>query len=274
MLCTSVCPVGALEENNDFFACLAKLSKVSEPVLGCIRTKENSNGNLACLGSLSEEHLLVLCHTLSGELTLNLSACIDCPNGAMTPYLRMRLNILSSAGLLDVGCRIGITVSAQDIHYRDESVDRRSFFKSFRNSLYESADHILSGTKDTFERRIKYAVKRVPIRRTLLNSIKSKLSHELEARIQVKFDSCVSFDETCTQCQGCVAICPTGALQTESQVEQPRFDPLRCTGCGLCVEFCLDGAISLIVHTQPLPRPAVDGQPASQVCWSTTRLGV
>jgi len=40
MLCTSVCPAGALEQNCDFHACLAKLAKVSEPILGCIRTKE------------------------------------------------------------------------------------------------------------------------------------------------------------------------------------------------------------------------------------------
>src|SRR5512140_2953940 len=40
LLCTAVCPSGALEQNNDFSDCLAQLSRVPDPVLGCIRTKE------------------------------------------------------------------------------------------------------------------------------------------------------------------------------------------------------------------------------------------
>lgn len=243
LLCTSVCPAGALEQCNDFPACLAQLSRVPEPILGCIRTKERSNATLACLGGLSEEHLMALYHTLAGRLTLNLSLCGDCPNNPMLTRLRQRLDALSEAGLADSGCRIVIAESAQDISYRDESVDRRSFFKSFRNSLFKSAAIILSATNEQTERRTEYAGKRLPVRRELLNSTKNKLSRELVVRIRKHFDWCVSFDDTCTRCQGCVAICPTGALQTELSDMPPTFDQLLCTGCGLCREFCLDGAL-------------------------------
>jgi len=245
MLCTSVCPVGALEQNGDFNACLAKLSKVHEPVLGCVRTKEHCNAALACLGGLSVEHLLVLNHTLAGTLTLNLSLCSDCPNSAMISALRPRLDALPATQSDYANCCIQIAESVQEIHYCDEPVDRRGFFKSFRTALFSCAAVILSPNNEQSERCTEYAGKRIPIRRKLLNSTRNRLSHEMENQIRKHFDSCVSFDETCTRCQGCVAICPTGALNTDKAEEKPTFEPLLCTGCGLCREFCLEDAVRI-----------------------------
>ena len=71
------------------------------------------------------------------------------------------------------------------------------------------------------------------------------LSPELEVRIKKNFDTALSFAETCTSCQGCVAICPTGALKTVTGAATPAFAQLLCTGCGLCREFCLDGAVRI-----------------------------
>ena len=245
LLCTTVCPVGALEPRCDFSLCLAQLSKVPEPVLGCIRTKDCSNATLACLGALGEEHLVALHHALAGSLTLNLTACGGCPNNLMIVQLRQRLDAIFEAGLSGSNCRIVMGESAQDLHYRDEAVDRRSFFKSCRNHLFKGAEIILATTPEQSQRRSGYAEKRLPVKRQMLNWTRSMLSSELEVRIRKHFDSSVSFTETCTSCQGCVAICPTGALQTESAEETPIFEQLLCTGCGLCREFCLDGAVRI-----------------------------
>jgi ferredoxin len=245
LLCTSVCPVGALEQKGDFYACLAQLSRVPEPVLGCIRTKEHSNATLACLGGLSEEHLLSLCHSLPGELTLNLSNCDGCPNRSIVQHLRRCLTTLSQSGLLDSGSRIVSAGSAEEIHYREESVDRRSFFKSFRTSIVTSAAALLSTNNEQTELRTPYAGKRVPARRALLNSTRIRLSRELGIRVQEQFDSRVSFDQNCSSCQGCIAICPTGALQTRFDEVPPVFDQSLCTGCELCREFCLEGAVRI-----------------------------
>ena len=245
LLCTSVCPVGALEQNGDSHTCLTKLSKVPEPILGCVRTKECSNGTVACLGGLSEEHLVTLYHTLAGRLTLNITLCNDCCNHSIIAQLRQRLDALSTARLSYSNCRIEISDSAHNMNYQDESVDRRSFFKSFRNSLFQSAAVILSTSNEPSERRTEYAGKRVPIKRELLNRTRKILPQDLVVQIQKHFDSCISFDDNCTKCQACVAICPTGALKTELAEESPIFDQLICTGCGLCREFCLDSAVRI-----------------------------
>jgi Pyruvate/2-oxoacid:ferredoxin oxidoreductase delta subunit len=246
LLCSAVCPVGALEAGSDFFLCLAQLSKVPEPVLGCLRSKDSSNATLACLGGLAEEHLLVLYHTREGKLTLNLTSCADCPNSSMMIQLRQRLDTMANAGLSGGKCRIVLTESTKDLHYCEEAVDRRSFFKSFGHYLFKGADNILFPPNEQGRQRSEYAEKRIPLRRQLLNRTRSVLSPELELRVQKNFDSTVSFSEDCTSCQGCVAICPTGALQTESADMPPAFEQQMCTGCGLCREFCLDEAVQVV----------------------------
>lgn len=244
LLCTAACPSGALEQSGDFSACLAQLSRVPEPILGCNRTKEHSNAALACLGGLSGEHLLALCHSLAGALTLNLTDCGDCPNSPMVFHLRRRCADLSASGLLGGG-NIVIAESAQDIHFRDESVDRRGFFKSLRSSLFQGAAVILSAGSEQPELRREYAGKRVPVRRELLNRTLGRLSPEQDTLVRAHYCHQVVFSDNCTSCQGCVAICPTGALLADSPEDPPRFDRQRCTGCGLCMEFCLDDAVKL-----------------------------
>lgn len=245
LLCTAVCPVGAIEQNNDFNVILAQLAQVSGPVLGCCRTREQANSTLSCLGGLSAEHLLLLCYSLPGVLTLNLTACSNCCNNGMIPCLQQRLENLSVAGLLDGGCRIVIAERADDICYQVETVDRRSFFKSFRNSLFKSAADILVTTTIKTGQRSAYGGKRLPRRREYLNRARTKVSAELEDRIRKRFDALVLIEGSCTNCQGCVAICPTGALLSNGDESSPEFDRILCTGCGLCVEFCLDGAVRM-----------------------------
>lgn len=245
LLCTTVCPVGALEARSDFYACLRQLGKTSDPVLGCIRTKKSAHATLACLGGLADEHLLMLFHTLTGCLTLNLAACSDCPNRPVIVQLRQRLDSLAEDRPSGRKCRLVLADSAENLHYSQEVVDRRSFFKSVGHYLFKGADTVLFPQTEQVQKRSEYGEKRLPVRRELLNRIRPSISPEGAVRIGKDFDFFVSFDNDCTSCQGCVAICPTGALQTTSSETPPVFDNLLCTGCGLCSEFCLDGAVQV-----------------------------
>ena len=245
LLCTTVCPSGALEFSADFLACLAQLSKVPEPVLGCCRTKDKANSWIACLGGLSDEHLLTLNQRLTGRLTLNISLCNDCPNSAMLPKLQQRLQNL--AALLATGCRMVTAENVDAIRFQEETVDRRSFFKSFRTSLFQTAAVVMSSTSEQTEKRSDYTSKRLPARRELLKRVLETSEQAATETLQKQFFGNIIINENCTACQGCVAICPTGALSTkEEQADTPpAFEAARCTACGLCVEFCLDEAIKL-----------------------------
>jgi len=249
LLCTSVCPTGALELSTDFLACVSQLAKVPEPVLGCCRTKEQANGWLACLGGLSEEHLLYLSRRLNGTLVLNLSRCGDCPNSTMLPLVQARLNRLVPGG----SCSIKAVQTPDAVRHRDESVDRRSFFKSFRTSLFQTAAVVMTAGNQETERRSDYTAKRVPERRELLKLIEQQADQQTRDALEQRFFSRICFSEACTACQACAALCPTGALlRNREQPEQPPlFTAADCTACGLCVEFCMDQAVTL--HTPGLP---------------------
>ena len=54
-------------------------------------------------------------------------------------------------------------------------------------------------------------------------------------------------DERCTDCGGCVSICPMEAL-TFGEDHSVNLEEERCNGitCGLCVDACTQGAIRLL----------------------------
>lgn len=245
LLCTAECPVGALEQRKHFLHCLGQLRRVPDPVLGCPRTSESSHATLPCLGGLSEEHLVTLCYTMRSPVTLNLSACHGCPNSSAIELLRERLAGMVGAGLTQGGSTIALAESAGELRYREETVGRRGFFKAFGKSLLQSAADIVSNNAEQGTPPSAYAGKRLPLRRELLNDARENMPRELEERMARHFDSRVRIEEACTFCQGCTAICPTGALAPEQLDTPPAFDASRCTGCGVCREFCMEQALQL-----------------------------
>lgn len=243
LLCTAECPSGALEQVKGFVSCLAQLAEAPQPVLGCLRTGESSHVSIACLGGLSEEHLVLLSHCLPAEPALNLTGCSDCPNGDMSSRLQKRLEVLAAAGLL--GSAVRLATSAQDPGLPGNAVNRRSFFRSLRNSLFQGAAVVVAGSSGQAQLRAEYAGKRVPVRRELLNAARTLVPHEVAEKIRRRFDVSPTFDDRCTRCHACAAICPTGALSAQDSDAAPESDPALCSGCGLCVEFCMEGAVTL-----------------------------
>ncbi len=223
LLCTTVCPSGALEQQTDFQTIVPQLSKVPEPVLGCCRTREQAHAWLSCLGGLAEEHLLTLCHSLSGTLTLNLVHCNDCPNRSMLAVLKERLQRMTASGLTTGGCNLVTATAQTELQYQPESVDRRSFFTSFRNSLFQAAADVMQTSAKPVERSSSYGDKRLPQRRELLNRTRSSLPEERQAAAVKQFDHSIRFSTACSACQGCVAICPTGALVSTGRKITRRF---------------------------------------------------
>ncbi len=51
--------------------------------------------------------------------------------------------------------------------------------------------------------------------------------------------------EACTQCLGCVQLCPVDALSTNDAEDRLAFSTLRCAQCGICASGCPEQAIRI-----------------------------
>ena len=69
-----------------------------------------------------------------------------------------------------------------------------------------------------------------------------------KTRGHIHFDHAAN---TCTFCTICAHKCPTLAIQVHKQDKTWAIDHSRCILCGICVEDCREGCITL----SPLPCP-------------------
>jgi len=65
------------------------------------------------------------------------------------------------------------------------------------------------------------------------------------AEADISFISQKFVEDTCTNCQICYRICPTGALSSDSKFSLINFDAMLCVKCRLCHEVCEPEAIKL-----------------------------
>ncbi|MEM4259775.1 MAG: hypothetical protein QXG00_00905 [Candidatus Woesearchaeota archaeon] len=66
--------------------------------------------------------------------------------------------------------------------------------------------------------------------------------------IKINYKKCCWKEWKCTgckcgnsKCDGCVEVCPTGALERKKNIV---YDKKLCTNCFSCIEACKQGAIS------------------------------
>ena len=87
-------------------------------------------------------------------------------------------------------------------------------------------------------------------RKILLTTLKHAgipKSFEVLPQEEVSFVSQKFVDESCTNCQICYRICPTGALSSNGKFSLINFDAMLCVKCYLCHDACEPDSI----HLQP-----------------------
>lgn len=248
MMCVSECPTGVFQiRTMDFYSIIAELRKIQAPVLGCyIRPGLAAHEKTACLGLLSEEHLIGLLSFVQEFLQINLTGCKDCSNGFIIDVLRERLRSIARKTSMNVFEKLRIVENKADLNYADITWERRGFFKAMKNLTVREA-RVLFEDFHRGECGLSYSDKALPHRRELLNCSLSDLSEGKRKRVLEHYYFDVIVDETCNDCFACVGMCPTGALK--SAEEEPDtmlfFNSSLCTGCGLCESFCMKDAIHL-----------------------------
>jgi len=89
----------------------------------------------------------------------------------------------------------------------------------------------------------------IPDKRKLLFSVLKRLekpaSYEIIPTEEISFTSQKFVDDSCTNCQICYRICPTGALSSNQKFSLINFDSMLCVKCHLCHDVCEPNAIQL-----------------------------
>jgi formate hydrogenlyase subunit 6/NADH:ubiquinone oxidoreductase subunit I len=245
MLCAAACPVDAIEASGfDFGAVVAELSRAERPVLGCMHKEGlRSHAKTPCLGFLAEEHLVFLLSFLGGTVQLNLTECGECENRLITERL---FDVVASVKRTVPGIapRLRAITDKDDLEFQEISLSRRGFFRLLKGSAVEG----VSGAVGQIYQREKsqsYGSKKIPGKRELLNISYRRSGSGAEGLRALYFD--IEVAGVCNACGACVAICPNGAFTSTrgGEAKTLSFNAARCSGCGLCEEFCVHDALKL-----------------------------
>jgi ferredoxin len=255
MACTAICPSGALEDAHDFRRIVERRSPADALILGCTRYPHEPGIRVPCLGMLSEEHLVYLFASCPEPVSLVTAPCAECENAPAVERMKDRLLRLERITFLPFVDRFRfVTVRPEptERHY-----DRRSLFMALKNKVVSrGTGTVASNTEADPERArtgLDYSSKKIPKRCSLLEAALQRVTPDQARIIGDVLRFRMELSESCDGCFGCVAVCPTGALESASPV--PQLNEAACTGCGLCVEFCLEDAIRIHPKGEAANRP-------------------
>lgn len=255
LACTAVCPAEALVGcDSRLAAAPAKVIAGKAVCLCCekgIRTGEEII--LPCLGALSEGHLVAFAARSREDVCLYLARCTDCRGSFVPEILARRLQVLE--GKLG---RDGLTSLIRLITEEEEAgqaaaASRRSFFRAFWDISIHAATETITTLQAEANPGERHAHKHQPARLTLLRQALADSGEEATRLAILSFFFTLTVNTECNFCGGCAGMCPTGALKNtrEDEVKRLQFDWTRCSGCGLCLEFCRKKAIRLTSGRNP-----------------------
>jgi len=281
--CVDICPVSTIEmlDNTPAFtpsACINcggcvgicptesfSLSGFS-PIEFFFKFLEEENNELVCqqdlyccLSVLSVEHLISLAVASETPVIMDAKGC-HCGGESTLLKEQIIANIEEANFILSSFSDKKIlikSVVATFLKKEEEQkvTDRRSFL-SLKGAIKSKqafdeavvADELKSFGIDT-------AViagirdKKIPDKRKLLYSVLKRvpkpLSYDVLASKDISFTSQKFIDESCTNCQICYRICPTGALSSNGKFSVINFDAMMCLKCHLCHDVCEPNAIQL-----------------------------
>jgi energy-converting hydrogenase A subunit P len=221
----------------------------------------SSKLNIPCLSVLSVEHLIALALASKEPITLDLHSYEQ--GTPLYEEIERRMEeanfILSSftkKELLSNVDPLGDRFSQEDATTQEPS--RRDFLQSA--SLKGALKH-----KRTFDEAVEAdELKRFDLDKEVIEKIRSKAlpdkrkillttlkhanapeSFEVLPEEEVSFVSQKFVDSSCTNCQICYRICPTGALSSDHKFSLIHFDAMLCLKCRLCHDVCEPDAIKL-----------------------------
>jgi len=253
--CVGVCPTEAFSLSDFsttefFFTFLESKVRLISPKI-----------NVPCISVLSVEHLISFALASEEEITLDLSSYDE--DSILFEQIEARIEeanfVLSSFSKKQLTTNHVAQIESQDKNENDDEVtSRRSFLgnaslkgvvkhkKSFDDAV--DADELV-GFKLDAAIISKIKEKHLPDKRKILFTALKRAgvpdAFEVLPEEEVSFTSQKFVDESCTNCQICYRICPTGALSSDGKFSLIHFDAMLCVKCRLCHDVCEPDAIKL-----------------------------
>jgi len=253
--CIGVCPTEAFSLSDFsttefFFSFLESKVRLISPKI-----------NVPCVSVLSVEHLISLALASEETITIDLSSYDD--RSLLFEHIEKSIEeanfVLSSFSdkQLDTN-HIAQKNDTPVSEPNEEVTSRRSFLgnaslkgvvkhkKAFDDAVdadelqhFEIDASIISKIKD----------KQLPDKRKILFTALKRAGvpdvYEVLPEVEVSFTSQKFIDESCTNCQICHRICPTGALSSNGKFSLIHFDAMLCVKCRLCHDACEPDSIHL-----------------------------
>lgn len=266
MLCTTACPNDAFtfSQFDSESLCFSE-DKTELAVISCTRQSRiyPEERLVPCLGGITIEHLLAL--NMGGEsaLAFNASSCAGCENySGVEDFLHRLAWLKQNRGSIFKRKCIVITDQKEIVAF-DQSA-RRSFLSGLKETVFETIGSQFSFQIDSSSpaaRTGRRIPARVQIKKHLMEKVASKDRQALSRLINHR----LIINKACNLCPLCKGICPTGALKVEQTEEKKEltFDATLCSGCGLCVAFCKQKALSLKRPDTWILTAGASSQPSS-----------
>lgn len=264
--CVSVCPGDAFSCQFDLLSLLAvpAAGAGSAPaVLGCPKSPLHDNlTRMPCLGLLSEPVLAALHCVAKQEILLDVRSCAGCKNGTVVEHLASRLQEIARKVGTTAGLRLRLTTE-DDFKGAEGDNSRRFFLRMTKNSLlgFSRQTAALLHSADAAPTGRTIGEKEPPAPNLFLQQASGLLPQEAgpEKRLLQSYYFEVTASEKCDLCPACTGMCPSGALKRRLNDEGKRleFISYRCSGCGLCINFCKKQALTLTLGTRNDPELAL-----------------
>jgi len=255
--CDAVCPTAAysLDDFKPINYVFGFLEREQE-VLSC-------KDELPCIAALSAEELLSMALISQKDITADIAACKECPIGAKNlPIIEERIeevNFLLEA--MDQKKRVLLDAVDVTLEKEQEELSRRellskdglkkgvSIKKQFENEVAAS-ENIEKVHQVSSADIAKIKQKSIPDRRSLLLMAMKRAKVPEKFHVisieDISFTSQKDIDkESCTNCQMCYRICPTGALSSDGKNSVINFNALACVQCHSCHDVCEPDSLTL-----------------------------
>ncbi len=254
--CIAACPDAAYK--LDDFASINYIFSLLEQEREVLSCKEA----IPCLAALSVEELVSLALLHPKEVTLDRAYCKECDIAKTNePLIAQRVE---EANFILEALETDKALSFKDValSVEQKESDRRAFLsklnikdaikakQKFENEVEATLDEEKKHTASYEDIKRIRENKDVPERRKLLllalkKSAKPSTYHTISEQ-EVSFTSQKILDSsTCTNCQMCYRICPTGALSSDKYNSTIFFDASSCIKCASCHEVCEPESLTL-----------------------------